>query len=123
MDEIERSESTFKGEKFCDNIGHSNRGDWMDAGWYRFQPPAGTRLAQATPGADHCGAYRAGWSNSALPANNNESADIDICFDTDYGSANDCAITNQGKVTNCGTFFVYYLENTPACTARYCGAN
>ena len=123
LDENARSVRTAKGEKFCDKINYYNRGDWRGTGWYRFKHPAGTRLAQSAPGQDHCGAYRAGWSNSALPDRNGESADIKICFDMDYGSANDCAVSNQGKVTNCGTYFVYYLENTPTCTARYCGSN
>ena len=78
-------------------------------------------MAVSPPGQDRCGAYRSGWSDSALPSKTGESVDIKICFDE--GSGRDCAESNEGKVTNCGAYFVYYLENVPTCTARYCASN
>ena len=80
-------------------------------------------MAVSPPGHDRCGAYRSGWSDSALPSKTGESVDIKICFDMDFGNARNCAESNEGKVTNCGLYFVYYLENVPTCTARYCGSN
>ena len=33
----------------------------------------------------------------------------------------DCYTSTEGKMTNCGEYFVYYLENTPwKCELRYC---
>ena len=45
---------------------------------------------------------------------------IQICFDWD---GNECKWNATGRATNCGSYFVYYLYNTPVCRARYCGAN
>ena len=94
--------------------------DWKGAGWYRFQHPAGILLAQSPPGANHCGTVATGWSNSTLPDKPGDSVDIKICF---QWSGNDCYESNEGKVTNCGSYFIYYLDNVPACDNRYCGSN
>ena len=82
----------------------------------------GTRLAQFPPGSSRCGGWSAGWSNSRVPGKAGESVDIDICFDSDSGNVNDCRISTRGKMTNCGTYFVYYLDNVPSCRANYCAS-
>jgi hypothetical protein len=43
-----------------------------------------------------------------------------FCFDL-YG--NTCHWQSEGKITNCGNFFVYYLRDTPSCSLRYCGTD
>ena len=96
--------------------------NWRGEGWYRFQRPAGTKLAQSPPGYYFCGTDWTGWSNSTLPNLTYESFDITVCFggSVDNGNAKDCDETIKGKVTNCGSFLVYYLSDTPACPYRYC---
>ena len=125
IDEEDRR-STIKGDiSYCDSSKSSGdiSPNWKGAGWYRFQHPAGNKLAQSPPGSWHCGTVRAGWSNSTLPDNPGDSVDIKICFVSDFFGKNDCYRSNRGKVTNCGSYYVYYLENTPHCNERYCGNN
>ena len=94
--------------------------NWKGAGWYRFQHPAGNKLAQSPPGSGNSGTSFSVWSNSPLPDNPGDSVHIKICF---VFYAYDCYRSNRGKVTNCGSYYVYYLENTPHCNERYCGNN
>ena len=117
--------SRFAGmeKSYCDYYGAGSASpDWKGPGWYRFTSPAGNKLAQSPTGYGKCGAHWTGWSNATLPANAGDSVNIKICFDADVGNAIDCYESNQGKVTNCGSFFVYYLVNVPRCNLRYCGS-
>ena len=82
--------------------------------------PAGTRIPESSPGSYHCGTYITGWLSGVHPTTPGASIDAKFCFQ--WGS-NDCYEPTQGKVTNCGSYFVYYLENTPICQARYCASN
>ena len=109
-------------ENYCDDSsGRSYTSlDWKGPGWYRFQHPAGKILSQSFQGRSNCGTAANGWSNSTLPDTLGESVDIKICFDS---SNDDCYWSNKGKVTNCGSYFVYYLDKTPGCSFRYCGSN
>ena len=92
---------------------------WVGPAWYRM--PAGTpRIPESSPGASRCGTYYTGWLSGVHPTTSGASSDVKYCFT--YGS-NDCEWFNQGKVTNCGNYFVYYLQNTPQCHLRYCATN
>ncbi len=120
--------STYSGYKYyyCDSSDDSDISpNWKGAGWYRFQHPAGNKLAQSPPAKYNCGTYSTGWSNSTLPDKPGDSVDIKICFDysIDNGNADDCWRSNEGKVTNCGSYYVYYLENKFSLCFRYCGNN
>ena len=123
IDEEDRR-STIKGDiSYCDSSKSSGdiSPNWKGAGWYRFQHPAGNKLAQSLPGYNHCGTSGGGWSDSTLPDKPGDSGDIKICF---YGFLSGvCSYSNEGKVTNCGSYYVYYLENTPRCNSRYCATN
>ena len=80
--------------------------------------PAGTRVPESSPGTWHCGTGETGWLSGVHPttpgASNNNAK---FCF------RNDCKWSTQGKVTNCGSYFVYYLENVPLCRLGYCATN
>ena len=105
----------------CDKSGHRDISpDWKGPGWYRFQHPAGKILSQSPPGYAYCGTGFPGWSNSTLPDKPGDSVDIKICF---YNVMGNCFESKEGKTTNCGSYYVYYLDNTPHCTLRYCGSN
>ena len=132
LDEADRRIGTYKkfssaSEGYCDSTvtkGATTSPRWKGAGWYRFQHPAGAKLAQSPPGFDYCGTSVTGWSNSTLPDKPGDSVDIKICFDDSKDNGNaDCYRSNEGKVTNCGSYFVYYLESAPFCRLRYCGSN
>ena len=121
--------SQVQGKHYCDNKKESdkfsnilNSPEWVGPAWYRFTMPAGTRIPESSPGKLHCGSWATGWLSGVHPtspgASNNNAK---YCFDN--GDGNDCHWSTQGKVTNCGSYFVYYLENTPYCRLRYCATN
>ena len=131
---VDHGDGTYEGSKvqgihYCDIEKVPDRysdtltsPEWEGPAWYRFTMPAGTRIPESPPGLNHCGTYVTGWLSVVHPTspgafNNNAK----FCFDD--GSSNDCKYSTQGKVTNCGSYFVYYLENAPACRFRYCATN
>ena len=92
---------------------------WVGPAWHRM--PAGTpRIPESSPGVCHCGTYYTGWLSGVHPTTPGASSNVKFCF---HYSSNDCWKSTQGKVTNCGNYFVYYLENTPLCHMRYCATN
>ena len=92
--------------------------DWQTPGWYRFEEPAGTILPLSPQRQGSCGTAQTGWTNATLPAIQYERKDIPVCF---HWRNNVCFTRTQAKVTNCGSYFVYYFVNTPGCNIRYCG--
>ena len=122
--------SKVQGTHFCDLIDQSELNrisnvlkspGWVGPAWYRFTMPAGTRIPESLPGIWHCGTGATGWLSGVHPttpgASNNNAK---FCFNNE---SNDCYWSTQGKVTNCGSYFVYYLENAPKCRLRYCATN
>ena len=93
--------------------------DWQGLDWYRFEGAAGTKLATKPPSMYHCGTSITGWTNSTLPSKVGSSLNINVCF---VGKGY-CYISIAAKATNCGSYMVYYFNNTPSCSARYCGTN
>ena len=121
LNDASRSVSNEKAKYYCDKSDRSNVSPgWVGSAWYRFTMPAGTRIPESSPGQYHCGTSLTGWLSGVHPTTPGASVNVKYCFAT---SNNDCYWSNQGKVTNCGSYFVYYLENTPACRARYCATN
>ena len=115
--------STINGKWRCDHS-HPNvetSPGWIGAAWYRITMPAGTHIPESSPGRLHCGTHATGWLVGTHPTSTGESVDVDFCFARDED--NDCRHSNKGKITNCGEYFVYYLENTPDCSYRYCATN
>ena len=91
---------------------------WGGFGWYRFMKPAGTMMPTSPPPLNRCLTQMPGWLRNGHPSKKgqrNESALF--CFNSIHST---CRRHAYGKVTNCGSFFVYYLSNAPVCHARYC---
>ena len=87
-------------------------------GWYRFKSLAGENMPLAPPLAYQCGTKAPGWVQGPLPIANHETVTRRVCFhsDEDY-----CKYNTYVNITNCGSYNVYQLANTPACKLRYCG--
>ena len=110
----------------CDYTGSSStNSDWVGAGWYRMMAPAGTRIPESTPGSYQCSTLKTGWLRGSHPTIAGQTTQVLYCFDgKGYGSGyTDCSWSVKGKVTHCKDYFVYYLENTPTCTLRYCATD
>ena len=126
---ILHGDGTYKGfkvqdGKYCDSSetynSYKNTG-WVGPAWYRM--PANTpRIPESSPGTFHCGTAHTGWLSGAHPTTPGARINVKFCF---THSSNNCLWSTQGKVTNCGNYFVYYLENATHCSPplRYCATN
>lgn len=111
----------------CDQQGPSSEhrtaktsDNWKGPGWYRLLSPAGSRIPEAPPGLGHCTTKATGWVNQTHPIGTNELVDATFCFNF---RSDICKWKTEGKIKNCGDFFVYYLVDTPWCNLRYCGTD
>ena len=113
---------------YCDKSDSSNLPSWADtspgwkgSNWYRFTSDAGVMMPESSPGRRHCGTYNPGWLNTTHPTDSNVPKQAEVCFHSSNGD--ECEYSQNIVVTNCGDFYVYYLQETPNCDLRYCGAD
>jgi len=99
--------------------------DWQGGNyWYRIMPPAGVVIPESSPESNHCGTMHGGWIHSGThPTNEGEQVTVEVCFSFDNGNGDDCRQHKNILVTNCISYYVYYLPNVPFCGARYCAAD
>ena len=108
----------------CDKTGLGYTSpDWVGAGWYRMMVPAGTRIPESPPGRYQCGTTATGWLRGSHPASPGRKDNVTYCFDNTESDDTDCDWSTQGKVTHCGDYFVYYLEDAPCYPCRYCATD
>ena len=90
-------------------------------GWYRFTGVAGNpkpQMPTTCPLVRRCGTHAPGWINGQHPSVADGEVTRQVCY---HWTRNCCRWKNNIKVTNCGAFYVYELQKTPACSLRYCG--
>lgn len=101
----------------------TSRGDLCDGslltGWYRFQGPAGDQMLDKCVPMYHCGAWFPGWLNGAHPTVDEGVVVRTACFHAGINMC--CATSNNIKVKNCSSYYVYELQKTYGCPLRYCG--
>ena len=113
------------GNEICDSLNLESYGyatkspNWKVPGWYRLMGPAGSRIPESKQGGWLCNTAETSWIPDPHPTVYEESVNVTICFSFTHGD--DCRWPVEGKVTNCGDFFVYYLVDTLHCSLRYCG--
>ena len=78
---------------------------------------AGTQLPEHEIDYYHCGTLFPGWLNGNHPTKNGQIVDRQVCF---TNSVNSCLFNIQVQVIKCDTYFLYYLEDIPWCSYRYC---
>ena len=88
--------------------------------WFRFQGAAGTRMPTSCPPSRRCNTDATGWLNGIHPTVADGRVTRQVCF---HWFSNCCNWSRNIEVRNCGSFYVYYLNGTPACYLRYCGAD
>ena len=91
---------------------------FLTPGWYRFQGAAGDRMPDKCVPMYRCSTYAPGWFNGTHPTVAEGVATREVCYSW-YDNC--CRWSNSIKVKNCGAFYVYELQRTPLCNARYCG--
>ena len=101
----------------CDDSAGRTRVDWKGAGWYRITGQAGSKLIESPVDMFRCGTSYSGWMSGGHPTVDQGEVSRTINF---KNSLNDTILTNQAKVINCGTYYVYHLDNVPVCNAGYC---
>jgi len=95
----------------CDRSAVRTHSDWKGAGWYRITGKAGTKLAESPVEDYHCGTIFGGWMSGGHPTVDQGEVSRTINFKASNGTT----LTNQAKVINCGTYYVYHLDNVPIC--------
>ena len=92
----------------------------LGPGWFRFEGAAGTRMTTSCPPENRCNAHAPGWLNGGHPSVAEGKVTRQVCF---RFISECCTDTTNIQVRNCGSFYVYFFNGTPWCSARYCGTN
>ena len=103
---------------------YTNKCDNQLYGWYRFMGQAGNRMqyscSSGVSGYYRCGSMYQGWLLQSHPSIHEGEVYRTVCFSRH--SSCYCQYQKTIKVKNCGSFYVYWLDGTPTCSLRYCGA-
>ncbi|PVD18852.1 hypothetical protein C0Q70_21409 [Pomacea canaliculata] len=92
----------------------------LQSGWYRF---ANGMMPEICVPRFHCGTIVPVWMAGKHPNEEEGIVARKACanFETGGEQSNPCCEHSvQIAVKNCGDFFVYYLQPTPACPVAYC---
>ena len=103
---------TYSGSKGCDS--------GIGLGWFRFEGSAGTRMPTSCPPIYRCGTNAPGWMNGGHPTVADGQVSRQVCF---HWASSCCQVSTNIKVSNCSSYYVYYLSGTPGCYYRYCGTD
>ncbi|CAC5402534.1 LRP5_6 [Mytilus coruscus] len=90
--------------------------DALEHGWYRIESVNGDDIPTYAPGVFHCGTYNPIWLNGSFPGYGDKNVTVEACIQT---ADHICDKSIYITITNCGTFYVYYLQNTTKNSA-YC---
>ena len=91
----------------------------ITSGWYRFAGVAGNpKMSTTCPPVRRCGTHAPGWITGQHPSAADGEVTREVCY---HWARNCCQWKNKIKVKNCGAFYVFELQKTPACSLRYCG--
>ncbi len=85
--------------------------------WVRFEGPGGTQIPTSAVAMYRCGTSASGWYSGVMPTAPSTTVNGTACFTWTSGS---CQYSNQISVTNCGSYYVYYLSAPSTGGMRYC---
>ena len=89
-------------------------------GWFRFQGDAGAKMPIICPEIYSCGTDAPGWLNGAHPTMAEGQVTRQVCF---HWASSCCYWSVNIQVTNCYSYYAYYLSLPPACSLVYCGSD
>ena len=89
-------------------------------GWYRITGEAGNQMPETCIPEYHCGTHAPGWLNGKHPTVHEGIVTREACYRWEGVC---CKYKNDIRIRNCGGYYVYELQKTPACDMRYCGNN
>ena len=94
--------------------------DQLPEEWYRFVGAAGTKMPTTRVRAYRCGTNWSGWLNGTHPKVKDGEFLRKVCFsDPSTG----CKYSNVTIVKDCGSYFIYKIQQPPGCKSRYCGTD
>ncbi len=88
--------------------------------WVRFVGSGGTEIPTSRVPAQQCSTNAAGWYSGVMPTAPDTTTSGTVCFTWPSG---DCFYNNEIQVTNCGSYYVYYLSAPSTGGMRYCTTN
>lgn len=88
-------------------------------GWYRFTSFVGTEMPTSMVSPNRCGTVAPVWMKGTHPSEQDGTVDRKACINF-FDINNGCSQSFDIKVTNCGTFYVYFLRPTYSCAIAYC---
>ncbi|KAL9961269.1 hypothetical protein ACROYT_G030178 [Oculina patagonica] len=112
LTEANRKNTSKSGDVICDKP--------IGPGWFRFQGDAGLKMPTTCPPTHACDTHAPGWLNGGHPTVADGKVTRQVCFHWDD---NCCNWSTNIEVRNCGSYYVYYFRDTPACSLRYCGSD
>ncbi|XP_013420102.1 oncoprotein-induced transcript 3 protein [Lingula anatina] len=108
----------------CDGSSNPYNTAWA-VQWYRFMPPAGTKLADKCAPYKGCGTGVTLYLNGTVPAVKGTEARVRVCATWRYGCCRSWIPTAHPSsilVKNCGSYFIYKLPGVSACYSGYCAS-
>ena len=103
---------TPHGSELCDKQ--------LSEGWYRFVGASGTKMPTTRVPAYRCGTDWSGWLDGAHPTVEDGVVRRKVCF-SDRSTG--CKSMKATTVKNCGSYFIYKLQQPPTCNSRYCSTD
>ncbi len=88
--------------------------------WVRFVGSGGTEIPTSKVPLQRCGTSASGWYSGVMPTAPDTTTSGTVCF---TWSSGDCVYNNQIQVTDCGSYYVYYLSAPSTGGMRYCTTN
>ena len=92
----------------------------LSEGWYRFVGASGTKMPTTRVPAYRCGTDWSGWLDGAHPTVEDGKVLREVCF-SDRSTG--CKYIKATIVINCGSYFIYKLQQLSMCNVRYCGTD
>ncbi|EDO34586.1 predicted protein, partial [Nematostella vectensis] len=75
-------------------------------------------IPSACPSENLCNTDATGWVNGAHPTVEEGIVTRRVCY---HWSTNCCSWSNDIRILNCGSYYIYELIKPPVCYLRYCG--
>ncbi|XP_032234755.1 uromodulin [Nematostella vectensis] len=86
--------------------------------WYRLEGDAGTVIPSACPSKRICNTDATGWVSGMHPTVEEGIVTRKVCY---HWSTKCCNWSNDIRILNCGSYYIYELIRPPVCSLRYCG--
>ena len=84
--------------------------NWKGSGYYRMNLPAGLYIPESNPGGNFCGTKFKCYLNGTHPE------ELFVEKNVNFGR-------QEGSVTNCNGYYVYYLPDSASSSCRYCATS